>query len=126
METRRDDREPNASQEEATGTDLGVRVYNDSLPASLQPQTPRNLPEARHRSRLDGSHTAPAPRVASRPAHYSSRHYGRARSPSGLAAPGFRGLFGGAENSGGSARFTNEVLYYGQDEIEERNAASGG
>lgn len=124
METRRDDDGLGARQEETMGTDLGVRVYNDSLPASLQPQTPRNLPEARHRSRLDGLHTAPAPRVASRAAHYSIRHYGRNRSPSGLAAPGFRGLFGGTENSGGSARFSNEALYYGQDEMGEGNADS--
>ncbi|KAK8006529.1 hypothetical protein PG991_012826 [Apiospora marii] len=124
METHRDDQGPSASQE-TMGTDLGVRVYNDSLPASLQPQTPRNLPEARHRSRLDGSHTAPAPRVASRAAHYSSRHYGRTRSPSGLSAPGFRGLFGGTENSGDSARFSNEALHYGQDDMGQRNAGSG-
>ncbi|KAI0190337.1 hypothetical protein F4808DRAFT_465670 [Astrocystis sublimbata] len=37
-----------------------VRVYDDSIPASLQPQTPMNLPEARHQSRLNGFHTAPA------------------------------------------------------------------
>ncbi|KAK7977683.1 hypothetical protein PG996_003735 [Apiospora saccharicola] len=124
IDTRRDDDELSSPQEEVVGTDLGVRVYNDSLPASLQPQTPRNLPEARHRSRLDGSHTAPAPRVASRTAQYSSWHYNRTRSPSGLAAPGFRGLFGGTENSGGSAQLIREALYYTQDEMDERNANS--
>ncbi|KAK8086867.1 hypothetical protein PG994_001841 [Apiospora phragmitis] len=106
-ETRRDDGGLGISQE-TMGTDPGVRVYNDSLPASLQPQTPRNLPEARHQSRLHGPHTAPVPRVASRSAHHPRRHYGRARSPSGMEAPGFRGLFGGAENSDESARFSNE------------------
>ncbi|KAH8167329.1 hypothetical protein CIB48_g891 [Xylaria polymorpha] len=42
------------------------RVYDDSLPASLQPQTPLNLPEARHRSRLYGFHTAPARAIVTR------------------------------------------------------------
>ncbi|KAI0485800.1 hypothetical protein F4859DRAFT_396351 [Xylaria cf. heliscus] len=46
--------------------DPGFRVYDDSLPASLQPQTPLNLPEARHRSRLYGFHTAPARAVVTR------------------------------------------------------------
>lgn len=35
------------------------KVYNDALPALQQPQTPRNLPEARHQSRISGSQTAP-------------------------------------------------------------------
>src|SRR4051812_37712397 len=38
---------------------MGFRIYDDSLPASSQPQTPQNLPESRHRSRLLGAHTAP-------------------------------------------------------------------
>ncbi|KAI0862457.1 hypothetical protein F4860DRAFT_114407 [Xylaria cubensis] len=42
------------------------RVYDDSVPASLQPQTPLNLPEARHRGRLYGFHTAPARAVVTR------------------------------------------------------------
>lgn len=35
------------------------KVYNDALPALQQPQTPRNLPEARHQSRISGSQTTP-------------------------------------------------------------------
>ncbi|KAI1753137.1 hypothetical protein F4782DRAFT_99061 [Xylaria castorea] len=42
------------------------RVYDDSLPASFQPQTPLNLPEARHQSRLNGFHTAPARAIVTR------------------------------------------------------------
>ncbi|KAI1435602.1 hypothetical protein GGR50DRAFT_702901 [Xylaria sp. CBS 124048] len=38
----------------------GFAVYGDSLPASWQPQTPLNLPEARHRSRISGFYTMPA------------------------------------------------------------------
>ncbi|KAK8039083.1 hypothetical protein PG993_007494 [Apiospora rasikravindrae] len=109
LETRHEGGGLGVSQGETMGTDLGVRVYNDSLPASLQPQTPRNLPEARHQSRLHVLHTAPVRRVASRTAHHSHRHYGGTRSPSGMEAPGFRGLFGGTENSDDSARFSNEA-----------------
>lgn len=35
------------------------RVYNDEIPPELQPQTPANLPESRHRSRYHSSFTAP-------------------------------------------------------------------
>ncbi|KAK1765536.1 hypothetical protein QBC33DRAFT_144593 [Phialemonium atrogriseum] len=45
-----------------------LRVYNDWLPQAAQPETPENLPEARHQSRLQGSYTAPARRVCPRPA----------------------------------------------------------
>ncbi|KAH7182917.1 uncharacterized protein B0J16DRAFT_157086 [Fusarium flagelliforme] len=34
-------------------------VYSDGLPVNQQPQTPRQLPEARHQSRFNGAHTAP-------------------------------------------------------------------
>ncbi|KAM0256991.1 hypothetical protein ACHAPA_011945, partial [Fusarium lateritium] len=34
-------------------------VYSDRLPSQEQPQTPRQLPEARHQSRFDGAYTAP-------------------------------------------------------------------
>ncbi|KAK8094399.1 hypothetical protein PG997_001084 [Apiospora hydei] len=108
LETRRESGGLGVSRE-AMGTAPGVRVYNDSLPASLQPQTPRNLPEARHQSRLHVPHTAPVRRVASRSGHHSRRHYGRTRGPSGMETPGFRGLFGGTENSDDSARFSNET-----------------
>ncbi|POS82804.1 hypothetical protein EPUL_005109 [Erysiphe pulchra] len=35
------------------------QVYNDEMPPELQPQTPANLPESRHRSRYHPSFTAP-------------------------------------------------------------------
>ncbi|KAI1499818.1 hypothetical protein F5X99DRAFT_430324 [Biscogniauxia marginata] len=85
-----------------------LRIYNDSLPASSQPQTPQNLPEARHQSRLQGAYTAPLPRVARRPARHSSPSRGRpdnTHNPSGLDTPGFRGLYGGIENSEDSTLF---------------------
>ena len=74
--------------------DPPLRIYNDSLPASMQPQTPQNLPEARHQSRLLGAHTAPVPRR--RPWRgYPSM----ARNPSLIQTPGLQGLFDRAENS---------------------------
>lgn len=82
-----------------------VRIYNDSLPASSQPQTPEQLPEARHRSRFAGSYTAPVTRSrAARAAGQTSVTPGRQhrrRSPAGLDSPGMRGLYGGSENNGG-------------------------
>ncbi|KAK8130089.1 hypothetical protein PG999_002469 [Apiospora kogelbergensis] len=108
LETRRGDGGSDVSAEETVGTDPGVRVYNDSLPASVQPQTPRNLPEARHQSRLLAPNTAPVPRVG-------PRHHGT-HSPSGRTTPGFRGLFGGTENSDGAVGFSND---HRQDETGE-------
>ncbi|KAI1262359.1 hypothetical protein F5Y18DRAFT_156626 [Xylariaceae sp. FL1019] len=77
------------------------RVYNDSLPAASQPQTPLNLPEARHRSRLHEPFTAPVQRVSRQPARRPGSRDGPSNSgsPSGLTTPGFRGLYGGRENS---------------------------
>ncbi|KAL2147954.1 hypothetical protein VTI28DRAFT_9 [Corynascus sepedonium] len=81
-----------------------LRVYNDSLPASYQPQTPQQLPEARHQSRLHGSYTAPARRTSPEPGQTRTtrprRVLGHRRMPSplGLQSPGFRGLYGGTEN----------------------------
>ncbi|KAI0156411.1 hypothetical protein GGR57DRAFT_81539 [Xylariaceae sp. FL1272] len=77
------------------------RVYNDSLPAATQPQTPLNLPEARHRSRLHEPFTAPVQRIARRSARRPSSRGGPSNSgsPSGLTTPGFKGLYGGRENS---------------------------
>lgn len=68
--------------------DPPLRIYNDSLPASMQPQTPQNLPETRHQSRLLGAHTAPLPR------RWPWRGY-----PSSIQTPGLQGLFDRAENS---------------------------
>jgi len=79
---------------------LGFRIYDDSMPASSQPQTPQNLPESRHRSRLLGAYTAPvhgAAGRASRASRWSRRR--RTPSPGGLDTPGFKGLYGGLENS---------------------------
>lgn len=101
------------------------RIYNDALPAAIQPQTPQNLPEARHRGRLfdgtsaGGAQTAPVWRtgITSAAAAESGgeavgagttrRRYParRAPSPPGLETPGFRGLYGGLENTDDAALF---------------------
>ncbi|KAF2969892.1 hypothetical protein GQX73_g3661 [Xylaria multiplex] len=79
------------------------RVYDDSLPASSQPQTPLNLPEARHQSRLYRFYTVPARPIGTRrrvqrsPA--SQFRHPDGHSPLGLTTPGFQGLYGGTENS---------------------------
>ncbi|KAI1293370.1 hypothetical protein F5Y03DRAFT_329867 [Xylaria venustula] len=80
-----------------------LRIYDDSVPASLQPKTPLNLPEARHQSRLYRFYTVPARPVGMRRSAQRStaspfiRHDGH--SPSGLTTSGFQGLYGGVENS---------------------------
>ncbi|KAF7519782.1 hypothetical protein G7054_g12995 [Neopestalotiopsis clavispora] len=79
-----------------------MRIYSDELPPSLQPSTPRHLPEARHQSRLRGSYTAPVTRAQSRAGHEPGtirRRPARTPSQTGLETPGFRGLYGGTENS---------------------------
>lgn len=87
------------------------RIYNDSMPPSSQPETPQNLPEARHQSRLHPSFTLPVRRGSSldmvtpatgwrwRP------HPRQPLSPAGLRTPGFLGLYGGVENSDEAALF---------------------
>ena len=99
----------------------GFHVYDDSRPASSQPQTPQNLPEARHRSRLLGAFTAPAAGTgsATRPSGRtprSSRRWALRRSPSpeGLSTPGFRGLYGGLENSDDATLFEQALMRIGQ------------
>ncbi|KAI1084383.1 hypothetical protein F5B20DRAFT_294032 [Whalleya microplaca] len=85
-----------------------LRIYDDSIPGSSQPQTPQHLPEARHQSRLQGSYTAPVPRMTLRSGYRSGASRGRpdnTRSPSGIETPGFRGLYGGRENSDDSTLF---------------------
>ncbi|KAK6954891.1 hypothetical protein Daesc_002519 [Daldinia eschscholtzii] len=109
--------------ESSSGTELGFRIYDDSLPASSQPQTPLNLPEARHQSRLHGSYTAPLPRAASRSVYRSSIGHGlrdTANSPSDLEAPGFRGLYGGRENSEDSTLFYDASTFQEEDLMESR------
>ncbi|KAK0732697.1 hypothetical protein B0T21DRAFT_412861 [Apiosordaria backusii] len=83
-------------------------IYDDSLPSSVQPQTPQNLPEAQHQSRLRGSYTVPTRRGTSpqpriEPLLTSRRRRrerdGRVPSPPGLQTPGMMGLYGGLENT---------------------------
>lgn len=82
---------------------LDFRVYDDSLLDSLQPQTPLNLPESRHRSRLHGFHTVPArPIVTRRPVQRFITSQSRFQDDQGssiLTTPGFQGLYGGGENA---------------------------
>ncbi|KAI1325630.1 hypothetical protein F5Y16DRAFT_401209 [Xylariaceae sp. FL0255] len=95
-------------QDEFDGTIIDdtptLRVYNDSFPAAWQPQTPLNVPEARHQSRVHGAaYTAPIPRRSTRAAPQSpsrSRHNDDSRPPPDLTTPGYQGLFDGSENSG--------------------------
>ncbi|KAI1472114.1 uncharacterized protein F4812DRAFT_416626 [Daldinia caldariorum] len=107
--------------EPTSETELGFMIYNDSLPASSQPQTPLNLPEARHQSRLHGLYTAPLPRAVSRSVYGSSTRQGlgdSANSPSDLEAPGFRGLYGGQENSEDSTVFYEASMFQEEDPVE--------
>ncbi|KAK0625997.1 hypothetical protein B0T14DRAFT_89973 [Immersiella caudata] len=99
------------------------RIYDDSLPASSQPQTPQNLPEARHQSRLRGAFTVPARHVwhpARTPAtgRLRRRLEGRDRSPPGLRRPGFMGLYGGVENADDSVSFSRLSGAMGTDDDE--------
>lgn len=88
-----------------------LQIYNDMLPQSAQPQTPENLPEARHRSRLPGSYTAPVTRsrtangVTHTPTTGRRGQAGRVPSPAGMDTPGFSGLYGGRENADDSTLF---------------------
>ncbi|KAI0872786.1 hypothetical protein GGS24DRAFT_422196 [Hypoxylon argillaceum] len=96
--------QPRTDQSGSTVTDTsGLRVYDDSLPASWQPQTPRNLPEARHQGRLYGFHTVPArPIVMRRPVQRFTASQSRLQDGLDLpvlTTPGFQGLYGGVENS---------------------------
>ncbi|CAD6449212.1 924dc92a-1eb8-4d01-8c1e-e29f19ad166e [Sclerotinia trifoliorum] len=105
----------------------GYSVYNDSLPAASQPQTPAHLPEARHQSQYHPSYTAPTTRSmarlrdhiaeplvatlgrpsdpfdrdsAQRWMHEPDARWIRQRSgsPAGMSDDGFQGLYGGREN----------------------------
>ncbi|KAI3327565.1 hypothetical protein HD806DRAFT_549498 [Xylariaceae sp. AK1471] len=95
---------PRSDESGSTAVDTTrFRVYNDSLSASSQPQTPLNLPEARHQSRLYGAYTAPAQRNVTRQlGHRSATGHSRLQddhSSSGLMMSGYHGLYGGVENS---------------------------
>ena len=69
----------------ATPSRRHFAVYDDSVPASMQPQTPQNLPEARHRGRIHGPFTAPSQgqtrRVPSQPTLLRSHRLAQAASP---------------------------------------------
>lgn len=78
-------------------------VYNDMLDPVSQPQTPLNLPESRHRSRLDVGTIASSGQTLSgahrEAASLRARRPRREGSPIGLRTPGFIGFFGGMENA---------------------------
>lgn len=95
-----------AGELDATTPRRYLPVYNDHLPTREQPQTPRELPEARHQSRFDGVYTAPAggrrQRGEAQQTPSAAGRRARARrngSPTGLSIPGFQGLYGGSENA---------------------------
>ncbi|KAF4961604.1 hypothetical protein FSARC_10133 [Fusarium sarcochroum] len=94
-----------AQELNATPPRRHVPVYSDRLPLHEQPQTPRQLPEARHQSRFDGAYTAPARgrrtrvEIDDEPVTVRGRRARRNISPVGLRTPGFRGLYGGSENA---------------------------
>ncbi|KAI0142589.1 hypothetical protein F4776DRAFT_514101 [Hypoxylon sp. NC0597] len=111
---------PEDELEPTRDSEARFRIYNDALPASSQPQTPYNLPEARHWSRLQGSYTAPIPRLTPRPRYYSSTNREpreATSSPSGLKTAGFQGLYGGRENS------EDSTLFYGASRSQEDDVA---
>lgn len=97
--------EAEASTSPRNATRGQLQIYNDSLSPSAQPETPQNLPEARHQSRLRGSYTVPARHGSPLdiPTPTTSRRRqtrpGTNPSPTGLQTPGFLGLYGGIENS---------------------------
>ncbi|KFY47780.1 hypothetical protein V496_10455 [Pseudogymnoascus sp. VKM F-4515 (FW-2607)] len=86
-----------------------LRVYDERVPASLQPQTPEQLPEARHYSHYHASYTAPAGRrhASAQQTRWETPHrqWRRSGSPAGLDTPGFAGLYGGQENTDDEVMF---------------------
>lgn len=88
-----------------------LRIYDDLLSPSRQPQTPEQLPEARHQSRLPESYTAPVGRfrtvqAANRtPSNPQRLRHRRGPSPMGMRTQGFEGLYGGRENGDDVALF---------------------
>ncbi|KAF5002278.1 hypothetical protein FGRMN_495 [Fusarium graminum] len=85
---------------------MHLPVYSDHLPSEEQPQTPRQLPEARHQSRFDRAYTAPvrgrrhmSDGVGDEPNTVRRTRAGYDTSPVGLRTPGFQGLYGGSENA---------------------------
>lgn len=107
-------------------------VYDDARPTYSQPQTPAQLPEARHQSRYHPSMTAPVARSHSisvyrptRPndhepnrrqlsfASPSRRGIERPNSPVGLRTRGFEGLYGGRENGDEEQNWADGVRFNG-------------
>jgi hypothetical protein len=80
-----------------------IRVFDDRIPGSLQPQTPLHTAESRHQSRYHPSYTAPPAQVVAAPVTISMRSLhsrgARSNSPPGLNTPGYEGLYGGLENT---------------------------
>ncbi|KUI67270.1 hypothetical protein VM1G_03193 [Cytospora mali] len=98
-----------------------IRIYDDVLPPTQQPQTPEQLPEARHQSRLPGSYTAPVSRFRSfetsghTPVTARRLRHHRQPSPVGMRTPGFEGLYGGQENEDDGSLF-EEALQAREEE----------
>jgi hypothetical protein len=87
-----------------------LSVYSDALPVNGQPQTPRQLPEARHQSRFNGAYTAPVrgrrmePDIDDATVTVRRRRAGRNTSLVGLS-PQLHGLHRGSQN-------TDDVVVY--------------
>ncbi|KAI1127986.1 hypothetical protein F5Y10DRAFT_183258 [Nemania abortiva] len=95
--------QPRRDESDSTVMDTpSLGVYDDSIPASLQPQTPRNLSEARHRGRRSGFYTVPArPVVTRRPIQRFTASQTRLQEgldPPIPTTPRFQGLYGSVEN----------------------------
>lgn len=102
---------PASSARNPTTPRRSVRVYDDLVSPTRQPQTPEQLPGSQHQSRLLGSYTAPVSRLRSsqvlgRSAATARRlRHRRAPSPVGMRTPGFEGLYGGHENEDDATLF---------------------
>ncbi|KJZ72042.1 hypothetical protein HIM_08603 [Hirsutella minnesotensis 3608] len=89
---------------EPLSSSSGMRVFDDSIPSMLQPRNPMYLPGFRHQSRIEwNSAHRPSRRVTIQAPNPFPVSPGfilrRESSPTGLTSPGFRGLYGGWENS---------------------------
>ncbi|KAK4167301.1 hypothetical protein QBC43DRAFT_297616 [Cladorrhinum sp. PSN259] len=109
----RDTREPPTGRSSRV-SHAAFQIYDDTLPASSQPQTPQNLAEARHQSHIRGSYTAPARRISpslfQTPTTIGRRRRVRESSPPGLQTPGMMGLYGGLENTDDSTLFQQGMM----------------